>query len=376
MKTIKTILREVESFKRTLEFFVNSDTIYKEQYDELYGEFKSIDREFRDTANDDEFEQYKDDFGIMQVQILNLYRKINQDNRNVRHDSGQSRELSIPKLSPIQIKPFSGNITDWLRFRKAIETEIIKKMDDDDTKFQYLLSMLGERPYRMASTKSSFAAAWAALTDQYNDAWQLISAYLDKVLDGPECHNAKNLAQLIENLEGAIDAFEHLDIVANFTLFIRVIERKMNPKLRIEWLEQKQGLPTIEGLLDFLRLSLRKWSLQAYDDSYRKNGKGEYSLPNRYNKSFHREVHDSRSNSNSQYGRNEDPKKSDQHFRKYSQKAFHINEEAEATDDSGNANATQATSKTIKISGLLEGKAFECYSGYRSQYILYLRRHF
>lgn len=190
MKTIKTILREVESFKRTLEFFVNSDTIYKEQYDELYGEFKSIDREFRDTANDNEFEQYKDDFGIMQVQILNLYRKINQDNRNVRHDSGQSRELSIPKLSPIQIKPFSGNITDWLRFRKAIETEIIKKMDDDDTKFQYLLSM-GERPYRMASTKSSFAAAWAALTDQYNDTWQLISAYLDKVLDRPECHNAK-----------------------------------------------------------------------------------------------------------------------------------------------------------------------------------------
>lgn len=175
--------------------------------------------------------------------------------------TGSNNSLRLPKIS---IKPFSGELQNWLSFINLFNTTI--HMNDslsDVEKFQYLISSVKNEAFdlikSLALTAENYQVAYAILVKRYQNNRKLLSLHLNNVLELPNIvsHSSSDLKQFLNKFEQnkqALDALKH-NIVDNNPLLVLILLKKLTRSLR-EKFEISRGentnFPTVQELITFL----------------------------------------------------------------------------------------------------------------------------
>nr|XP_034194809.1 uncharacterized protein LOC117611030 [Osmia lignaria] len=168
---------------------------------------------------------------------------------------------SLPK---IQLPSFAGSYTEWRPFADLFSTLVgdCSDLEPVEKMFYLKASLTGEASRFISSIPVSgdaFAAAWDTLTRRYENRRLLISAQVERLVNGtplpPKSSQAVN--GLLSEAKEALDALKGLHVPVEHwdVILVHLLVRRLDPLTREAWenhLGQKEEHPTWKDLQAFL----------------------------------------------------------------------------------------------------------------------------
>lgn len=207
---------------------------------DLFFDIHTILRPLLPSRNEDSFSEHNTSVGSQ-----------NQNSSNVR----------LPK---IQLKTFSGDISQWIAFQNVFEVTVHKNQSlTNIEKFQYLLSCLTDEPFNLIKalplTNENYSIAYDTLSKRYHNPRILKSLHINHLIDMPSCTDtsAKQLRNFISQFNEHSSALSSLNINLHEDnpVLITLLLRKFDTQLRTRFetkRENSQELPTPKEFIEFL----------------------------------------------------------------------------------------------------------------------------
>ncbi|XP_070529789.1 uncharacterized protein [Cardiocondyla obscurior] len=171
-------------------------------------------------------------------------------------------------LPKVNIPRSSGQYEEWPLFRDLFGSLVIYDLSFSDvTRMYYLKSNVeGETEQllrKYSTTDENFAAAWAALTDFYENTRLVVRSFysLDVNLPKMKTSLAADLRRLYHSMTGTMDSLKGIGrpITSSEDLFVHFTIGMLDPKSRFEWEEVVKNTaqpPTYVELKTFLEKRL------------------------------------------------------------------------------------------------------------------------
>lgn len=140
-----------------------------------------------------------------------------------------NKEISIhsqPRLPPMDIPSFDGDIRNWSLFHISFKSNIHNNESlSNDDKLYYLLGKLTNKARNVFSgitpCPENYLLIWNELVDRYEDPRMLASTYIDQLinfkLEGPA--SAKNFQHFLDNYVSAVNALKTLKLMISLIIF-------------------------------------------------------------------------------------------------------------------------------------------------------------
>jgi hypothetical protein len=202
----------------------------------------------------------------IQTILRPLLPSISEDSVS-EHDvtvSSQTQSHSNVRLPKIQLKTFSGDISQWIAFHNVFEVTVHKnKSLTNIEKFQYLLSCLSNEPFNLIKalplTSNNYDIAYDTLLKRYHNPRILKSHHINHLIDMPNCMDtsAKNLRHFISQFNEHSSALASLDvnIQEDNPVLMTLLLRKFDVKLRTRFENKRENtddVPTPKEFIKFL----------------------------------------------------------------------------------------------------------------------------
>ncbi|KAI5735347.1 hypothetical protein M8J77_017205 [Diaphorina citri] len=201
--------------------------------------------------------------------FMDLYGEIKYHEKKFdsssKKDSPESEvKVAQPKLPPLELPSFNGNITDWPTFFETFKSLIHNnKTLSDDQKVQYLVSKLKDQALAVCAgippVGSNYEAIWQSLVDRYQDVRYLAGHYVDSILDFQAITTESKVSynQFIDKFGASVVALQGLDIddLAEYILYsiaIRKLDLGLSKKYETKVLTE-DSMPKFSELLQFVK---------------------------------------------------------------------------------------------------------------------------
>ena len=182
-----------------------------------------------------------------------------------------------PLLPEISLPRFSGDYTQRTSFRDLFSSMVSSNNDlAKVAKMHYFVGCL-------SGEAVSFAIAWQALVNRYENPRLLISAQLDQLFGSPPMKNDTfELNRLMNSVAEALNSLGALGVPTTDwnCVVVYVISHRLTPRLREAWecrIGSAVSYPTYSDLRKFLTGRAR--AMESIEDSIAAQGKSASSRP-------------------------------------------------------------------------------------------------
>lgn len=205
---------------------------------------------------------------------------------------------SKPKLPPIELMSFNGDIRNWSLFYQQFKSVVHDNTDlTDSERVYYLVGKLTDNAKTVCAglppTAENYNIIWSALIDKYDDPRVLAASYLNQLLEFKPLNNnsASDFERFINNFNFSVEALKQLQItdLSDF-IFMHIALQKLDldtVKL-FETMYRKQKIPSYASLIEFVREQSKVMSrsnVQRFTDSVSNKLRNKIPVPKR-TKSF------------------------------------------------------------------------------------------
>ena len=185
------------------------------------------------------------------------------------------------KLPKLNITPFNGTATDWVRFENMFITQVHSKPITAEEKFGYLLEMVNSKVREHISNlkpgELGYQTAWKRLEKEYGQTRVVVNAHVDAILNLQiiKGKNYHRIAEFYATLSRNYDALHTLgegDILKGFVMTTLSKIPHVKPELvqaDDEW-EQWSMAVLIESLQKWLKRNKTEESPSNSTDTTRK----------------------------------------------------------------------------------------------------------
>lgn len=157
-------------------------------------------------------------------------------------------KVRLPKLN---LKKFTGNVTEWTAFWDAYKSAIHDNPElTDIDRFNYLNTLLGssaaEAVAGLKLTAANYAEAIAILDKRFGDKQQIINSHMDAMLNLPSVKNIydiKGIRQFYDKVEANVRGLKSLEIPSTSygNLMLSILMNKLPQDLRLIITRKMQG---------------------------------------------------------------------------------------------------------------------------------------
>lgn len=177
---------------------------------------------------------------------------------NIRQFAQQTGMQAAIKLKPLEIKKFSGIITDWPEFKASCEATFAHMMDDI-SRFRYLKLHLDDEPAQLIRhlplVANSHVKAWEMLKKRYHNERAIINANLKRLFELPKLkgETLEDLKEMLNTTNDCVAALNSFDIDTqswDAVLLFLLAQRLDSINVRY-WEEKIQGSKKIPKLVEF-----------------------------------------------------------------------------------------------------------------------------
>ena len=183
-----------------------------------------------------------DEFLSQKFTVLNIMDELNVQLENqVLPDL--RRHSKTVKFPSIEIKSFSGELTEWPSFLDSCEAAIHNSSELSDVqKFIYLRSYLTDAPMKSVSgltlTNENFRKALAILKERYGNKQAIVSTHMEKLANlrvASSDANITGLGKLFDEIESNVRSLETLGVGANSygSLLVPIIMNRLPHQLKL-----------------------------------------------------------------------------------------------------------------------------------------------
>lgn len=195
------------------------------------------------------------------------FMAVHNHNLGVKNNSDIKKQLSCvsAKLPKIEIKPFDGNIENWISFIQLFESLVHNREMSNVEKLHYLLSSVKGTAYNIIKnfplSDGSYPDAYNALHKYYNRKRQIAFTYYGKILN---CESIKSKTSFeLERVHRTFtETLSNLDKYQlpdkNFMLFHLLwskLDRYTREAFQLEF--NSDEIPLYEDLLNFIEKTYR-----------------------------------------------------------------------------------------------------------------------
>ena len=194
-----------------------------------------------------------------------------------------------PLLPEISLPRFSGDYTQWTSFRDLFSLMVSSNNElAKVAKMHYLMGCLSGEALQLVKSltisEESFAIAWQALVNRYENPRLLISAELDQLFGSPPMRNNTvfELNRLMNSVAEALNSLGALGVATTEwnCVVVYVVSHRLTPKLREAWecrIGSAVSYPTYSDLREFLTGRTR--AMESIEDLMAAQGKSASSRP-------------------------------------------------------------------------------------------------
>lgn len=199
----------------------------RQKLEEVWSDYHNIDQAMIEAATDPntindvdliEFEEnYYQTMKLLNDHISILSRQDSYNNtasalNNTAAINASSSEIRTERQLPkIQIKPFSGDLTEWDTFRDLFISTVHSNQNlSPCQKFYYLKTFLVGEPFNLLThisvTDTNYTEAWEKLDKRYNKKGHIATALVKKFinLSSSAQSNYSGLRKLVDNVDEII----------------------------------------------------------------------------------------------------------------------------------------------------------------------------
>jgi len=174
---------------------------------------------------------------------------------------------SVTKLPKLDLKPFDGNLLEWISFRDMFESAINQNSTVPKVqKLVYLKSLLrGEASRQIQSlilSDANFDTAWNLLHDRYQNEREILFSVLKRLFSQQLTSTSMGMRQLVDVTKESIRSLEILQLVpdkATEAIILYSIVTKLDTQSRELWEQSLKGksIPPLIDLFEFLEQRAR-----------------------------------------------------------------------------------------------------------------------
>lgn len=264
-----SLLLEFDEYQRAIEISVDDDQFEdqlkeRSDFEDSYEKLTSICKKI--------LSDYGDNNSVKNVNLGAMSHRSNTQSSPSPPSSVAAEVVALkskPRLPPIPIPKFSGDLENWLEFRDTFQS-MIHRNDSlgEIEKFHFLRSALEgaarEVIQGLEFSAENYQSSWDLLCERFNNPVSLINNHLKAFFELPtiEKESAADLRKLFDSM------VKHLRAIQNFgqsietwdIFIIFVIRGKLDWKTRREWdeIKPRDRHPTLDEFKKFLlgRLAL------------------------------------------------------------------------------------------------------------------------
>lgn len=170
------------------------------------------------------------------------------------------------KFPPMQIKSFSGGLTDWSEFKAAIESAFTS-IPNEIERFRYLKTFLTKEPEQMIKLlpfrEGSYGRAWELLNKRYNNERAIIDANLKRLIDLPFSQNEsiQDMKRMRNTVNECIETLHSFNIKTDTwnCILIFLLRQRLDSNSIKHWEEFVRGsktVPEFSTFLEFLEIRI------------------------------------------------------------------------------------------------------------------------
>ncbi|KAL0812118.1 hypothetical protein ABMA28_009496 [Loxostege sticticalis] len=170
---------------------------------------------------------------------------------------------SQPRLPPIDLMSFNGDIKNWPLFYQQFKSMIHDNATlTDSEKVFYLVNKLTGQALcvcaGLAPTAENYIVIWDALVQKYDDPRSLACAYLNQLLHFKPLNNTSStgLDSFINNFDSSVEALKQLKLsdLTDF-IFLHLALQKLDTETikLFEITYRKDKIPTYHKLIEFIK---------------------------------------------------------------------------------------------------------------------------
>uniref|UniRef100_A0A8D8WZP0 Integrase catalytic domain-containing protein n=1 Tax=Cacopsylla melanoneura TaxID=428564 RepID=A0A8D8WZP0_9HEMI len=191
-------------------------------------------------------------------------KKFSSDKKTEASTSGMNVTVAQPKLPPLELPSFDGNVSDWPTFYETFKSIIHSNQTlSNDQKVQYLVSKLKNQALGVCAgippVGSNYDLIWNSLVERYQDVRYLASYYVDNILNFKNITHESHVSytQFIDKLGTSVVALQALNIdnLAEYLLYaicIKKVDTNLSERFESKILE-KESMPKFAELLQFVK---------------------------------------------------------------------------------------------------------------------------
>lgn len=192
-------------------------------------------------------------------------KQILQDNesQNAVPLTSQSLVKSKPRLPPIDLMSFNGEVKNWPLFYQQFKTIIHDNASlTDSEKVYYLVGKLTGQAScvcaGLAPTAQNYNIIWDALVQKYDDPRSLASAYLNQLLRFKPLStaNSTGLDSFINNFNSSVEALKQLELtdLTDFIFLHLALQKLDSDTIKLfEITYRKEKIPSYKSLIEFIK---------------------------------------------------------------------------------------------------------------------------
>lgn len=178
-------------------------------------------------------------------------------------DSNAFVKRERPKLPPIQLPEFNGDIKSWPLFYSAFKNVVHDNPAlTDSERLHYLIGKLSTKAQLafagITPCADNYAIILETLIDRYEDKRLLATSYLDQIfeLKSSNSANINNLQIFLDKLVTSVSALRNLKIdnISDF-IFVYIALKKLDPETARSFELDNRGsnIPSFDTLVSFVR---------------------------------------------------------------------------------------------------------------------------
>lgn len=205
-----------------------------------------------------------------------LHQNAQQQPRQFAQQAGMPASI---KLKPLEIKPFSGILTDWPEFKAACEATFAHLMDDI-SRFRYVKLHLTGEPAQLVKhlplVGNSHHTAWQMLKKRYDNERAIINANLKRLFELPKLRNEtlEDLKEMFNTTNDCVAALNSFDIDTSSwnSILIFLLSQRLDSVNVRYWEEKIQGskkIPPLSQFTDFLDIRINVLESTAFHVDWR-----------------------------------------------------------------------------------------------------------
>lgn len=186
-----------------------------------------------------------------------------QSNSRTSDDCKSSTQHRYPRLPPIEIPEFNGDIKNWPLFFASFQNAVHNNVSlTDSEKLYYLIGKLTGKARSICAgitpSSENYSLLFDLLVAKYEDKRQSATSYLDQIFDFKPISSANpnNLEAFLDKFASSVAALKHLkvDDLSDF-VFMYIAFKKLDLDTARSFESNRRGceMPSFEDLVSFVR---------------------------------------------------------------------------------------------------------------------------